>query len=177
MKNWIVISFFLVMTSSVTFAQTTIPQTPTKEKATAESSEKAKPSTDEFNTLIADYYKAWNTLNLDMPSKYYAKDPSLVFFDIAPMEYKGWKEYQSGVRKLLEGYSAFKLMPNKDLLVTRKGKIAWTTLTFHISGKMKDGTALEVDGRHTAIWEKRKSNWLIVHEHVSVPLPAAPAPK
>jgi ketosteroid isomerase-like protein len=30
---------------------------------------------------------------------------------------------------------------------------------------------MEVDGRHTAIWEKRGAKWLIVHEHVSAPLP------
>jgi ketosteroid isomerase-like protein len=33
--------------------------------------------------------------------------------------------------------------------------------------------------RHTAIWEKRANDWLIVHEHVSVPsaLPAPPGAK
>jgi len=175
MKSWILTLFIFLMTSTITLAQATKPQTAPKDNATSE--ERDKPSKEEFGALVADYYKAWNSLNLDMPSKFYAKDPSLVFFDIAPMEYRGWKEYQAGARKLFEGFSSFKLIPNNDLQVTRKGKIAWTTLTFHVSGKGKDGTALELDGRHTAIWEKRKANWLIVHEHVSTPLPQEPTKK
>jgi ketosteroid isomerase-like protein len=35
---------------------------------------------------------------------------------------------------------------------------------------MKDGKGLEADTRQTAIWEKRGGKWLIVHEHVSVPM-------
>jgi ketosteroid isomerase-like protein len=35
---------------------------------------------------------------------------------------------------------------------------------------MKDGKAMDLDVRHTAIWEKRGGKWLIVHEHVSAPL-------
>jgi ketosteroid isomerase-like protein len=30
---------------------------------------------------------------------------------------------------------------------------------------------MEVDGRHTAIWEKHGGKWLIAHEHLSAPLP------
>lgn len=44
---------------------------------------------------------------------------------------------------------------------------AWTTVTCHLSLKQKDGNTVEVDGRHTAIWEKRRDEWLIVHEHLS----------
>jgi ketosteroid isomerase-like protein len=43
-------------------------------------------------------------------------------------------------------------------------------VTFHLSGKKKTGESVEVDGRHTVIWENRSGKWLIVHEHFSVPL-------
>ncbi|HMH44847.1 MAG TPA: nuclear transport factor 2 family protein [Pyrinomonadaceae bacterium] len=39
-----------------------------------------------------------------------------------------------------------------------------------MSAKQKDGTPVEFDGRHTAVWEKRERQWLIIHEHVSKPL-------
>ena len=65
-----------------------------------------------------------------------------------------------------------KLTPNmNDLRVTRRGDVAWTTLTFHMTIKLKSGGGQEIDARHTAIWERRGGRWLIVHEHVSVPLP------
>jgi len=56
------------------------------------------------------------------------------------------------------------------LKVTRRGNIALATLTFHILAKQKDGTAMEFDGRHTIVGEKRAGQWLIIHEHVSKPL-------
>ena len=41
----------------------------------------------------------------------------------------------------------------------------------NLSANPKAGGAMEVDCRHTAIWEKGGGKWLIVHEHVSAPLP------
>ena len=185
MKNWILVLCTLTLSSTLTFAQV---QTKPKagEKAPQTQSGKVKPdadarpkkkqaATDEFNTLIAEYYKAWNTLNASNPAKYYSQDPKLIFYDITPLQYKGWKEYQGGVVKLFQDFVTFRLVPNNDLTVTRRAKVAWTTMTLHISGKQKDGTEMERDARHTAIWEKSKGKWLIVHEHISVPLPAASA--
>jgi ketosteroid isomerase-like protein len=131
-----------------------------------------KKSGDDFNDLIARYYKAWNTLNPDNVSFLYAQDTGLVFFDIAPLKYSGgWPEYRDNFKKnVAPGFSALTLTPNNDVKVTRRGNIALTTLTFHLSAKQKDGTAMELDGRHTIVWEKRGGKWLIIHEHVSKPL-------
>lgn len=128
----------------------------------------------EFVKLIEAYYKAWSTLNTDNADKYYAKDADLVFYDIAPLKYKNWAEYKKTVQTtFLDTLSSGKLAPNmNDLRVTRRGTVAWTTVTFHLSGTPKaGGNATEIDARHTAIWEKRGGRWIIVHEHVSVPLP------
>jgi ketosteroid isomerase-like protein len=133
----------------------------------------AKPATDaEFKKMIDEYYTAWSTLNPDNAAKYYAKDADIVFYDVAPLKYNAWGEYRAGVIKdFTEPMSSGKLTPNDDLKVTRRGTIVWTTVTFHLSAKPKAGGAMELDCRHTAIWEKRGGKWLIVHEHVSAPLP------
>ncbi|HXG94922.1 MAG TPA: nuclear transport factor 2 family protein [Blastocatellia bacterium] len=134
----------------------------------------AKSATDaEFKALIDDYYAAWSSLNPDNAAKYYAKEADLVFYDIAPMKYNGWSEYKEGVMKaFINNFSTGKLTPNNDLKVTRRGNIAWTTVTFHLSATAKAGGAnMELDARHTAIWEKRAGKWVIVHEHISAPLP------
>ena len=125
----------------------------------------------EFKTLTDRYFAAWNSLNPDNASPLYAKDADLVFYDIAPLKYTGWAEYDKGVRNVLGGFESLKLTPNNDLKVTRRGNVVWTTVTFHLSAKQKSGGQLETDGRHTAIWEKRSGKWLIVHEHFSAPLP------
>jgi ketosteroid isomerase-like protein len=125
----------------------------------------------EFKDLIRQYNEAWSSGNPDKPAPLYAKDPGLVFYDVTPLKYNGWDEYKVGVQKnLFDNMASGELTAKDDLKVTRRGNIAWTTVTGHMSAKMKDGKALETDFRHTAIWEKRGGKWLIVHEHVSVPM-------
>jgi ketosteroid isomerase-like protein len=126
----------------------------------------------EFKTMIEQYYAAWSTLDPDKAAKYYAKDADLVFYDVAPLKYANWGEYRAGVIKAFtETMSSGKLTPNDDLKINQRGNIVWTTLTFHLSAKPKAGGAMELECRHTAIWERRGGKWLIVHEHVSAPLP------
>ena len=127
----------------------------------------------EFRKLIEEYYADWSKLSTETPAKYYAKDADLIFYDIAPMKYTSWKEYSAGVQKnFFDTATSGKLTPNmNDLKITRRGDVAWTTVTFHLSVTPKTGNPLELDARHTAIWERRGGRWLIVHEHVSVPLP------
>jgi ketosteroid isomerase-like protein len=121
--------------------------------------------------IVDDYYDAWNSGSLANAGEYYAKDPDLVFYDVAPLKYQSWKEYEAGVQKLfLENYTSVKLIPADDLKISRRGSVVWTTLTFHLSGTAKDGKTLELDCRHTAIWERRSGKWVVVHEHVSTPL-------
>lgn len=132
----------------------------------------AKHGDAEFKALIDRYYEAWSSANPDNAAPLYAKDPELVFYDLAPLKYTGWTEYKAGVQKsFFDHMASGKLTPNNDLQVSRHGDWAWTAVTGHLSIKMKNGDALEADFRHTAIWEKRGGRWVIVHEHVSVPMP------
>ncbi len=124
-----------------------------------------------FRKLIDDYCAAWSTANPENAAKFYSKDDGLVFYDVAPFSYHGWKEYRVGVQKnLFDTITAGKLTAGKDLKVTRRGNIAWTTVPMHLSMTGKDGKTTEAEIRYTGIWERRKSTWLIVHEHLSAPL-------
>ena len=126
-----------------------------------------------FKKMIETYYTDWSQLSTDVPAKYYAKDADLIFYDIAPMKYNGWQAYHDGVQKyFFDTATSARLVPNmNDLKVTIRGNVAWTTVTFHLSSALKAGGSTELDARHTAIWERRNGRWLIVHEHISVPLP------
>lgn len=126
----------------------------------------------QFKGLINQYCAAWSSGNTDNPAKLFAKEANLVFYDLAPLKYTGWEEYKQGVQKtFFESMTSVTLTPKDDLLVTRRGNIAWTSVTGHVSAKMKDGKGMELDYRHTAVWEKRGGKWLIVHDHISTPLP------
>ncbi len=123
-----------------------------------------------FRKLTDDYCAAWSSGNVDNAAKFYAKEDNLLFYDVTPFSYHGWKEYVPGVKKaLLDDAAEAKLTCGKDLKVTRHGSIAWTTVPMHFYEKTKDGKVIEADLRYTGIWEKRGSQWLLVHEHISVP--------
>jgi ketosteroid isomerase-like protein len=124
-----------------------------------------------FRKLIDGYCAAWSSGDPENAAKYYAKDSGLVFYDLAPFSYAGWKEYDAGVRKnLLDSAASASLTAGKELKVTRHGNIAWTTVPMHIAIKMKDGKLIDSPVRYTGIWEKRGNSWLLVHEHLSVPM-------
>ena len=125
----------------------------------------------DFKALIDRYSSAWSSLDPNNAAPLYAKDTDLVFYDIAPLKYTGWSDYDQGVRKVLGGFEALKLTANSDLKITRRANIVWTTVTYHLLAKLKSGGPMELDVRQTAIWEKRNGKWLIVHEHFSAPLP------
>ncbi|HKG22646.1 MAG TPA: nuclear transport factor 2 family protein [Blastocatellia bacterium] len=120
--------------------------------------------------LMADYYKAWNTLDPENAGRFYDEAPGLVFYDIAPLQYDGWNEYKRSLKSVFTQYSSFKLIPGNDLKVRRNGRMALVTLTLHLSAVHKTNGPLELDARHTAVLEKRGDRWLIVHEHISAPL-------
>lgn len=124
-----------------------------------------------FRKLTDDYCAAWSTGNTENAGKFYAKDDGLIFYDVTPFSYHGWKEYVPGVKKaLLDSAAEAKLTAGKELKVARRGSVAWTTVPMHFYEKTKDGKVIEADLRYTGIWEKRGSNWLLVHEHLSVPM-------
>jgi ketosteroid isomerase-like protein len=124
-----------------------------------------------FRKLTDDYCAAWSSGNTDKAAKFYAQDDGLIFYDVTPFSYHGWKEYVPGVKKaLLDNAAEAKLTAGKDLKVTRRGSVVWTTVPMHFYEKTKDGKVVEADLRYTGIWEKRGSGWLLVHEHLSVPM-------
>lgn len=124
-----------------------------------------------FRKLIDGYCAAWSSGNTANAAKYYAKDDNLVFYDLTPFSYSGWKEYEAGVHKyFLDNAVSASLTAGKELKVTRRGNIAWMTVPMHITAKMKDGKTIDSPVRYTGIWEKHGKTWLLVHEHLSVPM-------
>ena len=126
----------------------------------------------DFRAMQAEVDRAWCTLNAANAAPYYAKEPDKTFFDVAPLKYQGWAEYQAGAQKaFLDGAKSMKFITKGDDRVTRSGDVAWMTRTLHISADMKEGKPLELDCRDTVLWHRQGGKWLIAHEHVSAPLP------
>jgi ketosteroid isomerase-like protein len=113
---------------------------------------------------------AWATLDASRAGVFYAKDdPGLVIYDIAPLKYTGWREVEKGAVNVFEPIKSMTLKLNDDAEIHTASNVAWTTATLIINLFNKDGSRKKIDARWTTIWEKRGTDWLIVHEHLSAP--------
>ena len=114
-------------------------------------------------------WDGWATLNPDNVAKFYASGPH-TFFDIAPLKYSSWDEYQKGVRQVLAGFKSAKFTVNDDAELHPAGKYVWGTATVKDEMTHKDGKVDTGTFRWTVVFEQQNGKWLVVHEHVSAPL-------
>jgi len=119
--------------------------------------------------LMQKIWDGWSTLDPANTAQFYASGPH-VFFDIAPLKYNSWAEYQDGVQKVVAGYKSATFTVNDDAQVHSFGKTVWGTGTVKFDMVEKSGKDNRGDMRWTVVWQKLGGKWLIVHEHVSVPM-------
>ncbi len=111
----------------------------------------------------------WSTLNPDNAAAYYASG-SHTFFDIAPLKYSSWDEYNNGVKTIVAGYKSARFTLNDDVAIHPEGDLAWATATVAEEMTTKAGKVEMGNFRWTVIFENQDGKWKIVHEHVSAPL-------
>jgi ketosteroid isomerase-like protein len=114
-------------------------------------------------------WDAWSTLDPANAAQFYASGPH-VFFDIAPLKYANWDEYQKGVVAVLADFKTAKLTVNDDAEIHPAGTIVWATATVKEDATMKSGKREMGNFRWTVVFEKQNGKWLIVHEHISEPM-------
>ncbi len=114
-------------------------------------------------------WDGWSTLNPSNTAQYYAPGDH-AFFDVAPLRYSNWQEYEQGVSKILGAYKSAKFTVNDDAVAHQHGDLAWGTATVKEDAITKAGKREMATLRWTVIWERQDGKWLIVHEHVSEPL-------
>jgi len=104
----------------------------------------------------------------------YAPGARLFVFDIAPpRQHVGWQDYKKDWQGLLVAFPGPLTFTISDLDVTVVGSVAYShsIQTGQFTGK--DGSKLDVVARVTDVYRKLKGDWLIVQEHVSVPVDLA----
>jgi ketosteroid isomerase-like protein len=131
----------------------------------------------DFHPLMEQVWAAWGTLDPANAARFYSKDAQRTFFDVAPLKYTGWSEYAAGVKKTFADYSSAKFTLTGTSKIFQRPNFAWASATGHGSFTKKAGGKDDLDFRWTVIWEKEGSDWLIIHEHVSVPMGSPAAPK
>ena len=155
-KRLLTVSFLLALTLSVS-AQT---------KKSAMKKAPGGPVPDV--ALMQKIWAGWSTLDPANVAQYYATGPH-VFFDIAPLKYNSWDEYEKGAKGVLAGYKSAKFTVGGPE-VHPHGDLVWGTATIKEEMTTKAGKVEMGNFRWTVIWGNEDGKWLIIHEHVSAPL-------
>lgn len=113
-------------------------------------------------------WDGWGTLDPANTAKFYATGPH-TFFDIAPLKYNSWEEYEKSVKGVLAGYKSAKFTVNDDAAIHATGDLVWATATVAEQMTNKAGKVEMGNFRWTVVFENEGGKWLIVHEHVSAP--------
>jgi ketosteroid isomerase-like protein len=114
-------------------------------------------------------WDGWATLDPANVAKYYATGPR-TFFDIAPLKYGSWVEYEKGAKGVLAGYKSARFTVNDDADIHSHGDLVWATATVKEEMTTKADKVEMGNFRWTVIFENEQGKWLIVHEHVSAPI-------
>jgi ketosteroid isomerase-like protein len=127
-----------------------------------------------IEALAAAFTAAVNAKDVNAIMKVYVPDESLVVFDIIPpRQYLGANAF----RKDWEDFVALFKGPVKfevsDLHIEADGTLGYSHSIQHVSGTDAKGQPIDLTWRDTAAYRKIGGNWLIVHEHGSVPVDLA----
>jgi ketosteroid isomerase-like protein len=113
-------------------------------------------------------WDGWATLDTANVAKFYATGPH-TFFDIAPLKYGSWDEYEKGSKALINEYKSAKFTVSDDVAIHPHGDLVWATATVAEQMTTTAGKVEMGNFRWTVIFENEDGKWMIVHEHVSVP--------
>jgi ketosteroid isomerase-like protein len=158
LKRLLAVSLLLLVLSLAAVAQT---------KTSA--MKKSAPSPVPDKAFVQRHWDAWSTLDTANVAKFYASGPH-TYFDIAPLKYGSWDEYEKGVKSVVAGYKSAKFTVNDDLAIHPHGDLVWATATISEQMTTQAGKIEMGNFRWTVIWENEDGKWLVVHEHVSEPV-------
>jgi ketosteroid isomerase-like protein len=104
----------------------------------------------------------------------YAPGTHLFVFDLTPpRQHVGWQDYKKDWQEMLAAFSGPVSFTISDLDITVVGSVAYGHSIQDALFTGKDGAKTHVVARVTDVYRKIKGQWLIVQEHVSVPVDLA----
>jgi len=114
---------------------------------------------------------AFNAKDVDAIMKAYVPDQSLFVFDLVPpRQYVGAAAYRKDWQDFLATFKGPIKFAISDLDIYASGRLGYSHCIQHVTGTDTKGTPVDFTVRVTDVYRKIKGDWLIVHEHVSVPV-------
>jgi uncharacterized protein (TIGR02246 family) len=125
----------------------------------------------EIRALEERFVAAMKAKDLDAIMKVYAPGQTLFVFDvIPPRQYVGAAAYRKDWQTFLDSFEGPITVELSDLDVAADRNLAFSHSIQRVAGTDKQGKKLDLTVRVTDVYKKARGRWLIIHEHVSVPV-------
>ena len=109
--------------------------------------------------------------NLDAIMKAYLPDETLFVFDvIPPRQYVGAKAFRKDWDEFLRSTKGPVKYQITDIDITAIGAVAYGHSIQRIVATSIKGDPIDLNTRVTDVYRKFKGNWVIVQEHISIPV-------
>ncbi len=124
-----------------------------------------------IRAIYDQYSAAVRSRNVDAIMAIYAPDDGLIAFDaFPPRQYVGAASYRKAYEGFFAAYPGPVTSEISDLKITTDGTLGFASSIDRWVATSSDGKATEIVFRGTNGLRKINGKWLIVHEHVSVPV-------
>jgi uncharacterized protein (TIGR02246 family) len=130
----------------------------------------------EIRNLEERFAAAFRAKNVNAIMACYVPDESLFVFDVLPpRQYVGAKAYKKDWEGFFAAFPGPLTFDLSDLRITADRRLGFSHSIQHVVLTDKDGNKLDFTVRVTDGYRKVNGKWLVVHEHVSVPVDLATA--
>jgi uncharacterized protein (TIGR02246 family) len=131
----------------------------------------AHTSETEIRALYDKWAKAFEAHDIDGIMSIYAPGDIVIAYDVvAPLEYKGNDAYRKDYVEFLSQYDGPIHVEYRDMRILSGGDLGVIHALERFSGKLKNGQPSDLWLRATSAVQKINGKWLIVHDHISVPV-------
>jgi len=126
---------------------------------------------EDIKALEDRFIAAVKAKDLDAIMKVYVPDQTLFVFDVEPpRQYVGAAAYRKDWQAFLDSFNDAITFELTDLDITTEDNLAYSHSIQRVAGTDKQGKKLDLTVRVTDVYKKINGNWLVIHEHVSVPV-------
>jgi ketosteroid isomerase-like protein len=123
--------------------------------------------------LESRFATAMNNKNLDAVMAAYAPEKSLFVFDVVgpPSVHFGWDQYREAFKQMFAAISGPLRLTMTDLDIVIGGDLGYSRSLQRVSViRAKDRKPFDYTVRVTDVYRKIGGKWLIVQEHLSLPI-------
>jgi uncharacterized protein (TIGR02246 family) len=118
--------------------------------------------------LIDNWADANRRRDIDARMSNYSKNVSM--FDVVePLQYLGWDAVRNRAAEWFATFDGPLDFDMHDLRIATDGDVAFSHSLNHVAGTKRDGKKLDMWWRATVCYRKMNDQWMVTHEHNSVP--------